>query len=894
VTVDWVIEFKPYDGRLHSIPPRMTESERYTTYTGAASNIDHTFSYPGDYFVCVRESGAAAEYGSGAAAADGACTTIQNRYVHRELSLVTDEEWSAFAYAMNVVKSTSTSDGRAQFGPNCLQSDNEFYTHDAFVALHLTLAGNRSGDQLHILELQEPAHQAWTSKLQQALRCVDRSVSHVWSDFTHDYDHTDGTDKGMVGTRVFSADRYGSAMNHDIPGDDPAYVTDGAFANWTVTQTDDVEYLCGDLKEMVSEETMLRCMDQIQNNRGVGYTSYQPRPKEQLEFVSRRPYYMLAKNSNICAKSTSTFASLRNAMTDPKLNLTHVQSLTLASALHGVAHDCASGKWWSPTSPVPGFTAAFLQALGARSSEELMSSNSFLVSVSRIVLGNDRANNVMFDLNNEILCHENYCECQPFFNPFSMTNPDLDLDMLLNDYPNSLVGSSWARYIRNRGPLYLNGCNWPRSGTYDWSAAANQDPLFYAFHWHTFAWVHLGAQNVMAKTGVTFVEQARELLKNEHPGGRFDDITRFKDLVPYREGQVEGSFHTWQDILTHFFSFEESVFEYPEYKTTYDDPAYRAGIHAAQCLQHCALIDLGLVYEVLYHTLAALPAGTLFAIPNLPCPTFIGMFESSLSTSSMFAPCYAPSPPPSPPPMPPPLPPALPPQPPPCEPTSMTLVTIDFTANWAAASQLGTLAGTVWTGMKWLLKTSEGVAHEFEHPVKTVSNFPCGAPSFLGLPLPEPDCECGLQNTFHPPVELECGVEYTIETTPVSDMTNMFATSENSLCPLWYFVPTANLEQLREGMVMMCENSDFQLEGAAGGPKTTAYVTGRQKTFATVDDIGAACGSDYTKTIAVANGAPCAHASPGRTPSPLASRSGLTGVQTSIVPGHHPGAKGIH
>ena len=209
---------------------------------------------------------------------------------------------------------------------------------------------------------------------------------------------------------------------------------------------------------------------------------------------------------------------------------------------------------------------------------------------------------------------------------------------------------------------------------------------------------------------------------------------------------------------------------------------------------------------------------------------------------------------------PPPVPPALPPQPPPCEPTSMTLVTIDFSANWAAASQLGPLAGTVWTGMKWLLKTSEGVAHEFEHPVKTVSNFPCGAPSFLGLPLPEPDCECGLQNTFHPPVELECGVEYTIETTPVSDMTNMFATSENSLCPQWYFVPTANLEQLREGMVMMCENSDFQLEGAAGGPKTTAYLAGRQQTWATVDDIGAACGSNYTKTIAVENGAPCAHA----------------------------------
>lgn len=208
------------------------------------------------------------------------------------------------------------------------------------------------------------------------------------------------------------------------------------------------------------------------------------------------------------------------------------------------------------------------------------------------------------------------------------------------------------------------------------------------------------------------------------------------------------------------------------------------------------------------------------------------------------------------------------PQPPPCEPISMTLVTVDFTANWAAASQLGTFAGTAWTGMKWLLKTSEGVAHEFEHPVATGSNFPCGAPSIFAVdyPLPEPDCECGLQNTYHEAVELECGVEYTIETTPVSDTTASFATKDNGLCPLWYFVPTANLEQLREGIVMRCENSDFQLEGDAGGPKTTAYFEGAAISQAAVEGIGALCSSDYTSTFTVENG-----------------------VATVVVPGHHPG-----
>jgi len=327
-------------------------------------------------------------------------------------------------------------------------------------------------------------------------------------------------------------------------------------------------------------------------------------------------------------------------MTDPSLNLTHRESMTFASALHGFAHDCVSGKWWSPRSSAPGFTQSFLGALGAGSSEELMSSKSFRLSVMRVLLGNDRGNNVGYDMNNEVLCYDDYCECEPFFNPNTISNADVDIYGIINNYPDSLIASTWSRMIRSRGPLYLNGCNWPRSGTYDWSAAANQDPLFYAYHWHTFAWVHLGAQNVFEKTGVPFVQAAKEFLKDEAPGGRFEDTTRFKNLVPYREGQVEGSFHTWEDILNHFFSYEESVFEYPDYKETYEDPAYKASIKAAKCLEDCATLDLAYIFEVLHPTLSTLPSETLKAIPNLPCPVFKGMFESSLSSQSTFAPCY--------------------------------------------------------------------------------------------------------------------------------------------------------------------------------------------------------------------------------------------------------------
>ena len=288
----------------------MTESERYVRYVASPSVITHNFSYPGDYEVCVRESGAEG---------DASCSTIQNRYVHRELSLVTESEWSAFAHAMNVVKHTNTSEGRRLYGDNCLHSPDEFYTHDAFVALHFTLAHNYTGDQLHYIMLQEPAHQAWTSKLQQALRCVDRSVSMVWSDFTRDYDLSNGTDRGMLASPVFSAARFGGAQNYFKPDSDPAHVVDGAFANWTVTVSRDVDILCGELKEMVDEETMARCKSILRRSLSVGYSAYQPRPAKELQYVSRRPFYMLGREG-LCTTKASTFASLRTRpRPDPRL-----------------------------------------------------------------------------------------------------------------------------------------------------------------------------------------------------------------------------------------------------------------------------------------------------------------------------------------------------------------------------------------------------------------------------------------------------------------------------------------------------------------------------------------------------------------------------------------------
>jgi len=115
--------------------------------------------------------------------------------------------------------------------------------------------------------------------------------------------------------------------------------------------------------------------------------------------------------------------------------------------------------------------------------------------------------------------------------------------------------------------LMSAGCDWPRSGTFDWSATANQDPTFYMHHYYTFYIVYLGLQQVMGLTGKSAIEllaQIPQLRDNlERPGNNLDDATLFHNFVPYKVGQIAGTYHTWRDVLEYQYSFTDFVFEEP-------------------------------------------------------------------------------------------------------------------------------------------------------------------------------------------------------------------------------------------------------------------------------------------------------------------------------------------
>ena len=51
-------------------------------------------------------------------------------------------------------------------------------------------------------------------------------------------------------------------------------------------------------------------------------------------------------------------------------------------------------------------------------------------------------------------------------------------------------------------------------------------------------------------------------ITRELPASSWGNPTVFKNLIPYLKGQTEGDFHTWDDILEFFTSYEEFVFDH--------------------------------------------------------------------------------------------------------------------------------------------------------------------------------------------------------------------------------------------------------------------------------------------------------------------------------------------
>lgn len=525
VDVCWEIDYLPRPERLHPVPPRLSEPS--VSFCTSSSDVNHTFTHPGDYRVCAIHGGARE------------CVVLSNRYVHRHVMDLTQDEFDDFAGAFNTMRRLSTEEGRAAYGHQCPDADDDFFTHDAFVSLHSNLARARTHDHVHYLTLQEPGHLAWTMLMQRSLRCVCPSCTHPYFDPVRDFDaHYDGTLSGLVrASPVWSDARYGGAENHFASNADAAFVADGRFRDFPITQTSDPDYWCAPLAEL-SPPAHDTCRSSFAitgtQSFSVGLSLMQPKPVAHLQKVSRRPYYWMGSQRYCINYIDST---LRDAEASVRA-ATDLDSMwgLVSTAVHSFGHNCISGKWTSDG-----------RVLG-----------------NDVALGNDKAVNVgMWYAANAtehpcFKCYDDRCECAPGC---------ADAQRWYYEYENdtSRTGGTYRRATQVSLPrLQAGGCDWPKSGTFDWSASANQDPAFYMHHYYTFYLADAGYRSLEEATGRSIPQLAGEmgvfLRSEEVPGNNLDDTTQFRNAIPYLAGQTPGSYHTWREILAYQTSHEDFVF----------------------------------------------------------------------------------------------------------------------------------------------------------------------------------------------------------------------------------------------------------------------------------------------------------------------------------------------
>tara|TARA_Y100000741_G_scaffold365242_1_gene361306 strand:- start:28183 stop:30051 length:1869 start_codon:yes stop_codon:yes gene_type:complete len=527
----WTIDFIPNESYLHPIPPRMSSTDVHVTKCVMGTTLDHMFTFPGDYRVCVGGF---------------SCTIVHNRYVHRHVMDLTQSEFDDYANAFNIMRRTTTVAGRRLYGSKCLGSDSEFYTHDTFVSLHTNMASDREHDRLHYMTMQEPAHLSWTMMMQKSLRCICPSCSHPYFNPIRDYeDYYNGTLTSLLASPVWGDQRYGGASNYDKSNTDPFYISDGKFSSFPITQTKNESHWCDDLEELSSPYVKNTCYVSAQLRKGatsVGITTMTPKPVSHLQEVSRRPLYYMKKDDDFCVRYIETMRDSQSIVTDA-LSLQSMWAY-VSTTVHSYGHECISGKWTNDSRSI----GTYSNALGENT----------------VVFGNDRSINVGMWYNESIdehpciKCYDNHCEC---------TSDCRTAQRWFYEYPNdrSDTGSTYRRAADySLTALVAGGCDWPKSGTFDWSASANQDPAFYMWHFFTFYQNDLGYQSLkrnMGKSVIELAEEYEQITVHERPGNRLGDATYFRNMIPYLKGQEEGSYHTWHDILAFQTSYQEFVFE---------------------------------------------------------------------------------------------------------------------------------------------------------------------------------------------------------------------------------------------------------------------------------------------------------------------------------------------
>merc|ERR1712048_136922 len=594
----WTIKFVENEGNA-ARPIRLNELENQCYKTNL---LDFEFWYPGYYDVTVEVNGVAFK------------KQIRNLYARREVRDLTQEEWGRYVSAMWTIKNVKTSLGRTLYGANCPTGRPEdYHEHEYFVMVHTTLSANATSDQLHFQFFQEWAHQAWNTYLEQALQCVEPSVSMPYWNSVYDrtFHGGDGTDPSkMAESAVWSDQYYGGASNHaNDDGSNPYYwVQDGVFANWWLSKKRDTA-LCDEIPSG-HPDWQQRCRDTMGDIGNMwrnpdptqsGFTAMEPSPVEKYQYVSRRPFYNYGNKEFFAdvmpkAQEFQYVVYLENFVNAFRY---------ITAVLHGTAHVLVSGRWNlqdlenAPFPDLPAEEMALLKNYtGSYETRTDLIKNLpyfgdgiFSVRNYEFCMGGRSRLDKCYE------CNDNGCFCveNPGCNDNDITTPSDSFDAQGTIKPGS-VWSLWLSSCRGR-EIERNakfGCLMAESGTFGISPFANQDPIFYPHHAFTYVmWdmllqrIHKDADDPMMAPYYGF-ESGSAL---EMDGHNMEVVTNFMDLVPYKEGQTPGERQSWYDIL------DAWQFSKREYRWDINTPHGFAQISGFESLLANEHLYPGMTYE---------------------------------------------------------------------------------------------------------------------------------------------------------------------------------------------------------------------------------------------------------------------------------------------------------
>lgn len=148
-----------------------------------------------------------------------------------------------------------------------------------------------------------------------------------------------------------------------------------------------------------------------------------------------------------------------------------------------------------------------------------------------------------------------------------------ELGSLWGGFLESLNIGSWMKNI-----MYGMGFHHPNTGTFSRNTWANQDPIFYPHHAFTVLLDDFGLNNLVKKGKASLPlydldKVIEERGVKECPGNNPTDVTVFKNLVRYSEGQDIGSEQSWDHILD-MWSEEKRDYEWvinDDFITNFDE-----------------------------------------------------------------------------------------------------------------------------------------------------------------------------------------------------------------------------------------------------------------------------------------------------------------------------------